>query len=223
MWKLQGRACPALFVVQPRFLPTFFPQLFPATPHRLTMTIYGAKQLANSFRTVRKNTIQIAEDIPESQYGFVPAEGTRSVAQMLAHIATLTPLWQDIHGAKKLTNLDNYDFLAVFSELEAQEKKKRSKAEILDLLRTEGEKFAAFLEGLSDETLAQEISEPGGGPKKSRLEALLSAKEHEMHHRGQLMLIERMLGIVPHLTKKYAEMEREYKESRQTQTARQAS
>jgi len=26
-------------------------------------------------------------------------------------------------------------------------------------------------------------------------------KEHEMHHRAQLMLIERVLGIVPHLTR----------------------
>jgi uncharacterized damage-inducible protein DinB len=185
----------------------------------MSMNIYGAKQLANSFRTVRRNTIQIAEDIPESHYGFVPAEGTRSVAQTLVHIATLTSVWQDIHGQKRLTDLDSYDFLAVFSELEEQEKKKRTKAEILDLLRTEGEKFAAFLESLSGETLAQEIREPADGPAKSRLEALLSAKEHEMHHRGQLMLVERMLGIVPHLTKKYAEMEREYRESRQPQTA----
>jgi uncharacterized damage-inducible protein DinB len=30
---------------------------------------------------------------------------------------------------------------------------------------------------------------------------ILSAKEHEMHHRGQLMLIQRMIGIVPHLTR----------------------
>ena len=28
------------------------------------MTYYGAKELAESFRTVRKNTIQVAEDIP---------------------------------------------------------------------------------------------------------------------------------------------------------------
>ncbi len=184
------------------------------------MNIYRAKQLADSFRTVRKNTIQIAEDIPESQYGFVAAEGTRSVAQYLAHIATVTPLWQDIHGAKKLTNMDDYDFAPVFIELEAQEKKKRSKAEILGLLQTEGEKFAAFLEGLSDETLAEQIIESSSEPAKSRLEALMSAKEHEMHHRGQLMLIERMLGIVPHLTRKYEEMEREYKEA---QTAKQAA
>jgi len=26
-------------------------------------------------------------------------------------------------------------------------------------------------------------------------------KEHEMHHRGQLMLIQRMLSITPHLTR----------------------
>jgi uncharacterized damage-inducible protein DinB len=30
---------------------------------------------------------------------------------------------------------------------------------------------------------------------------ILGVKEHEMHHRGQLMLIERMVGIVPHLTR----------------------
>ena len=29
----------------------------------------------------------------------------------------------------------------------------------------------------------------------------MGVKEHEMHHRAQLMLIERMLGIVPHLTR----------------------
>jgi len=186
------------------------------------MNIYGAKHLADSFRTVRKNTVQIAEDIPESQYGFTGAEGTRTVAQYLAHIGTITPMWQDIHGTKKLTNMDDYDWMTEFTELEAQEKKKRSKAELLDLLRTEGEKFAAFLEGLSDETLAEEITEPGGS-KKSRLVALMSAKEHEMHHRGQLMLIERMLGIVPHLTRKYEEMEREYKNAKQAETPKQAA
>ena len=30
---------------------------------------------------------------------------------------------------------------------------------------------------------------------------LLGVKEHEMHHRGQLMMVQRMLGIVPHLTR----------------------
>jgi uncharacterized damage-inducible protein DinB len=41
----------------------------------------------------------------------------------------------------------------------------------------------------------------------------MSGKEHEMHCRGQLMVIDRKLGIVPHLTRKYAEMEREMREA----------
>ena len=47
---------------------------------------------------------------------------------------------------------------------------------------------------------------PGAQPAaKSRFEMLMSAKEHEMHHRGQLMLMQRMLGIVPHLTRQMQE------------------
>ena len=34
------------------------------------MNYYGAKDLAASFRTVRKNTIQIANEIPEDKYDF---------------------------------------------------------------------------------------------------------------------------------------------------------
>jgi uncharacterized damage-inducible protein DinB len=30
---------------------------------------------------------------------------------------------------------------------------------------------------------------------------ILGTKEHEMHHRAQLTVIERLLGIVPHLTR----------------------
>jgi uncharacterized damage-inducible protein DinB len=40
-----------------------------------------------------------------------------------------------------------------------------------------------------------------GGALKNRLEMLVGTKEHEMHHRGQLMVIERILGIVPHVTR----------------------
>jgi uncharacterized damage-inducible protein DinB len=38
-------------------------------------------------------------------------------------------------------------------------------------------------------------------PSKTRFDMLLGVKEHEMHHRGQLMLVERMIGVVPHLTR----------------------
>ena len=60
------------------------------------MSVYGGKEMAAAFRTVRKNTVQIAEDIPEDKYDFVPAPGVKTVAKQLAHVATVTRLWPEI-------------------------------------------------------------------------------------------------------------------------------
>jgi uncharacterized damage-inducible protein DinB len=176
------------------------------------MLIYGAKQLAASFRTVRKNTIQVAEDIPESQYGFIAAPGAKSVHQMLTHVAVATDFWQDFHS-KGLTDVSGYDFMALAAQLEAEELKFTSKDEVLAILRAKGEEFASFLDGLTDESLSQEIIRGGGQAPQSRLENLLSAKEHEMHHRSQLMLIERMVGVEPHLTRQMNQMMEQMKQA----------
>jgi uncharacterized damage-inducible protein DinB len=165
------------------------------------MTSYGGKELAGAFRTVRKNTIQVAEDIPESHYNHVPAPDCRSVARMLTHIAIATQIWDEIHRKQRLTTFVGVNFLSMLDRFNAEEAKPRSKAEIVELLRTVGEQFAAWLETLTPEFLAEMVTEPDGKSAKPRFAGLLSAKEHEMHHRGQLMLIERQLGIVPHLTR----------------------
>ena len=51
------------------------------------MNYYGAKDLAAAFRTVRKNTLIVAEEIPEDKYSYRAAEGTKTVGEMLTHIA----------------------------------------------------------------------------------------------------------------------------------------
>jgi uncharacterized damage-inducible protein DinB len=168
------------------------------------MISYGGKELAAAFRTVRKNTIQIAEDIPKSKYDFVPAPEVRSVGGMLSHLAIVTRIWEEVHK-KRLTTLVGFNFFGMMDEFNAEENKSRTKAEIVQLLRTEGEQFAAWLETLTPEFLAETVIERDGKTAKTRFERLLGAKEHEMHHRGQLMLMERQLGIVPHLTRQFQE------------------
>jgi len=44
------------------------------------MTYYSAKELAAAFRTVRNNTIKIAEEIPEDKYSFQAASDSRTIA-----------------------------------------------------------------------------------------------------------------------------------------------
>src|SRR5208282_4922246 len=102
---------------------------------------------------------------------------------------------------------------------QAEEAKPRTKAELVELLRTEGDKFAAWVETLTPEFLAETITEPDGKTQKTRFERILGAKEHEMHHRAQLMLIERQLGIVPHLTRQFNERQAQMRAA-QAQTAK---
>jgi uncharacterized damage-inducible protein DinB len=168
------------------------------------MTYYGPRELATSFRTVRANTIQIAEEIPESQYEFSPASDVRSVGKLLFHISQIPTVALYTHQ-NMITNMADVPFMDILGRMRADEATSRTKAEIVAALKSEGEKFSAFLDGLSEPFLAEIVTMmPGSQPAtKSRLELLLSVKEHEMHHRGQLMLIERMLGIVPHLTRQF--------------------
>jgi uncharacterized damage-inducible protein DinB len=170
------------------------------------MTYYGGKELAAGFRTVRKNTIRLAEEIPEEQYGFRATADTRSVKEDLVHIATGP--WFQLHvHSNRIGDIRMVNFPELVQMFNAEEARPRTKAEILALLGSEGERFATYLEGLSESFLAEEVAmTPGSQPPiKTRFEMLLSAKEHEMHHRGQLMLIERMLGLVPHLTREFQE------------------
>ncbi len=167
------------------------------------MNYYGARELAASFRVVRKNTLTIAEDIGEEHYGFRATPETQTIAQTLVHIALTSRLQEQVHGGERLTTLVGFDFPAFIAGMRADERVPRDKAQILELLRTSGERFANWVEGLSEDVLGEWVTfGPGATPDgKSRFEMIMGVKEHEMHHRGQLMLLERMVGVVPHLTR----------------------
>jgi uncharacterized damage-inducible protein DinB len=167
------------------------------------MNYYAGQELAASFRTVRRNTLTIAGDIPEERYGFRPARDCRSVAQTLVHIALAPRLAEQIHFIEHRTSLAGFDFLGLMDSLLAEENTPRTKAQIVELLTSGGERFADLLETADERFLATRVVYPAGiePPSKTRFEMLLNAKEHEMHHRGQLMVVERMIGIVPHLTR----------------------
>jgi len=166
------------------------------------MQSYNAQDMARSFRTVRMNTIKVAEDIPEDHYGYRATPHVRSVGEMLAHLAVTTRFPQQVHSERiKVGTVEQ--FQSAMQQFLKEEAALTTKAQILEALRTNGESFAVWLESQDDEMLAEmvEFAPPIQQPPKSRFEILLAVKEHEMHHRAQLMLVERLLGIVPHLTR----------------------
>ena len=166
------------------------------------MTYYGTKHLADAFRTVRKNTIAIAEEIPAEHYGFRPAPLTRTVAEQLTHI-TVGTRWQVRLHEEGVDFIDFERFGRELARGAAEEQLLTTKEEIIRALHEDGEQFAACLESFTEDRLAEVVGFPRSvqPATKSRFELLLGVKEHEMHHRAQLMLIQRLLGIVPHLTR----------------------
>jgi uncharacterized damage-inducible protein DinB len=185
------------------------------------MTYYGAKDLASAFRTVRTNTIKIAEEVGEEHYGFRAAPDTRSISETLVHIANIPKIAYEVHAVKKLDTLVGFDFMGFIGPLMAAEKNITSKAEILKMLTDGRDLMGNWMEGLSEDFLAQQVGmhpSPTNPPTKSRFEMLLGMKEHEMHHRAQLMTLERMIGIVPHLTRQMQAMMAQMQQA-QTQQA----
>lgn len=170
------------------------------------MTYYGGNEMAASFRTVRNNTVQIAEEIPEDQYDFKASPDTRSIAQLLTHIAFIPRIQAEIHQ-NHIDDLAKLDFPGLLRRIGAEEGKPQTKAEIVALIASEGETFAKYVESLPEAFLAEAVAMPPGvqPATKSRFEMLLSPKEHEMHHRAQLMTLQRMIGLVPHLTRQMQE------------------
>jgi uncharacterized damage-inducible protein DinB len=167
------------------------------------MNLYGPQNLIESMRTVRKNTTLIAEDIPEESYGYRPTPESRSVAEVLLHIAAVWQITYQIHEVEARSSIADFDFEGFLQGSWIAEKQHFSKDQLIALLQTEGKRVCDWVERLPESALAEPVQMPQGSrlAQKTRFEMLLGAKEHEMHHRAQLMVIQRLLGIVPHLTR----------------------
>jgi len=94
------------------------------------MNYYSAKDLAAAFRTVRNNTIKIAEEIPEDKYSFQAASESRTVAQTLVHIAMTTRFPLAVHG-EKLKTMEGFNFFSFIHPILARSRNRARKPKSL--------------------------------------------------------------------------------------------
>jgi hypothetical protein len=106
------------------------------------VNLYGSKQLIDSIRSVRKNTIQIAEDIPDEHYGYRPTPDGRSVAENLTPIAQFSRFDRLLHEEEHVATLVGFDFGKLSKKSGAEEKKAQSKRDLIEWLRNSGEEWA---------------------------------------------------------------------------------
>lgn len=158
------------------------------------MNLYGPKQLADSIRAVRRDTILLAESIHEDDYPFRAAGDSRSVAEILIHIAFFSNFDYLFHEEEHVTKIEAFDFDKFLRDSQSQEKRSLTKSRLMERLRASGESWAEWVEFLPERFLAEAVAQRDG-TLKTRFEMILGTKEHEVHHFGQLTVIARMLGI----------------------------
>src|SRR5260370_34608866 len=134
------------------------------------MSIYEPKHLADSMRVVRKNTIAIAEDIPEAQYDYRPTQDSRSVRETLLHMASITLFDLHIHEDQKRTSMEGFDFRGFFAGLPTNEKCSLPKSEIVAVLRDGGGHLSDWVEKLTQARAVEIVTRGGCRPwDKNRL------------------------------------------------------
>ena len=123
------------------------------------MTIYGGRQLADAFRGVRANAMRIAGTrFPRTIR--VPPSGGREDGGRAARPHCLCDGMADRGPRRPRRSTSTSRCTALGGTCASEEQALRSKAAIIAALRERGEQFATFLEGVSDELLAETVTFP---------------------------------------------------------------
>ena len=139
---------------------------------------------------VRGKYLQLAEAMPESDYGWRPAEGVRSVSEVYMHIVSAN--FGIVMGALQAPPPESadpawYDF--------ANAESISDKATIVEALGASFDFVAEVIEGTSDARLQEAVTLFGGD--SSVRGALMLVATHCHEHLGQSIAYARTNGVTP--------------------------
>jgi len=155
-------------------------------------------EISDSWKEVRNGLIKEVESIPADQFGFRAAEGSRSVLEILQHIVqSERVLTSEICSAD--TNLGRPP-LELIAEHASHVQDADTAEAILELLRGSLGESMQLVREYGDERLEQMM--PGFDGRLLAKRVMLNfVVGHEMYHRGQVTVYQRLLGVEPALTK----------------------
>lgn len=159
----------------------------------------SAETIIDLWKDARAGLIQEVEKIPEDQFSFRATPETRSIAEILQHIIQAQKILVG-ETCRADTNLMRQSMIAHAQEYAPGVHNVADKNGLLELLRSSMEEAQACI-GESAEKLDASMTALNGQPT-SKSAFLTFCVSHEMYHRGQLTVFERLLNIEPVLTGK---------------------
>jgi uncharacterized damage-inducible protein DinB len=156
--------------------------------------------IIGSWREVRAGLIDEASQIPDDQFSFRAADGMRSVAELLQHLVESQKFLVG-EACRPDTNLMRKSFAENIKDYAPNVRDATDKIAIIKLLETAMEECESQLREHADEM--KNTMKRFDGKQMTKLAFMSFAIAHEMYHRGQLTVYERLLGIEPMLTQRF--------------------
>ena len=152
------------------------------------MTI--AEAITRDFNLEAAHSKAVLEAVPEDQLAWKPHEKSMSLGELAGHIAE-APSWVEAMEG------DHFDFAVDMGDYVPFSPK--TTQELLETLRSNTASFARFLEGRDDEFMSASWTMSAAGqeiatmPRDAAIRSILI--HHISHHRGQLTVYLRLLGV----------------------------
>ena len=159
--------------------------------------------LINTWKEFRKGLIAEVEQIPEDKFDFRATPETRTVAELLQHIVEAQKMLVGEAGQAE-ANLRRQTFADHLKEYAPEVSTVKDKNGLLEMLRTSMEVCEASIRSNND--LMQGSMVGIDGRSTPKLKVVNFAISHEMYHRGQLTVYERLMNLEPALTRHFAKM-----------------
>jgi uncharacterized damage-inducible protein DinB len=157
------------------------------------------EEALDGWRFTRDGVIAELENIPATSFDFRPAPGVRTVAELARHIlqSSMVMVGELTRPDGNFTRRSYPEFL---KEYAAALDTRQDKDTLIGLLRRSLEDGTAKFRQAGEVLMLQQITQFNGEPA-TRLSWMSHGVAHEEYHRGQLCVYERLLGLVPALTK----------------------
>jgi uncharacterized damage-inducible protein DinB len=160
-------------------------------------------RLIESWSEVRAGLIKEVSQVPEGQFSFRATPETRTVAELLQHIVEAQKMLVG-EACRAETNLMRQSFADHIKEYAPEVAAVTDKNGLLELLRSSMETSEASIRGCGDGL--QQTMQRFDRKEVTKSDFLNFAIAHEMYHRGQLTVYERLLGVEPALTKDFRKL-----------------
>lgn len=147
------------------------------------MKMSRAQQLMQQWLTHRLVLEHLLELIPDEFIRYKPWQSAMALGELAQHVTASTDMFVTIaksgEGEIRMPTITPCDTMA----------------QVLDVVRQLTEKTKATYTSLTDAELEIEFDHPHPNFKGPRVKLLTIANDHEIHHKGQLFVYARMVGI----------------------------